>query len=296
MCICDKIQIDYSTQIMLKTNNSISISECSINFSDTISLETLSSKIEIKDIVFVENIDTICISNDHCFDYIFESINDLNLSVITPLINIQLPSLLQTFKFTVIPNDENTLIPLNIKEKHNFMSLQHIQLGYINLNSIHDMNFIFPTTLYTLQLNNCENVTIKTIDDVVLNNFEYNNNTNCTVQNISVNQVLKKLPFTMKECGININDILVDNNFYYHPLTDNEDSYDYRNNELEELIEDATIIGKCAFQHKGFQHISFPNSVVKMLDGCLARSRDVVDIQLSTALSTIGKYCFAEYH
>ncbi|KAL7714246.1 hypothetical protein QTN25_008314 [Entamoeba marina] len=251
-----EIHLNFCSNILIDSPVNYEFSMCGVDFGDNITIKSQISLFEITDKIVVKNIPTVEISDENCFDFQFECVEDLTLKTITPLSNIQFSNKLQFLFFGLIPNDNNIRIPITNNKHPKTISLEHTQLFKAELNSIQHVNFIIPTTIKTLDIKNCEDTGIKTTENCVLDNFYYEGNTNCNIQNLKIG----------KDCGIVIDDIVVDDNFYYCEWSANEDSRDYEENELNELMEDATIIGPYAFQHKGFKHIELPNSVKEIRD------------------------------
>ncbi|KAL7720023.1 hypothetical protein QTN25_002552 [Entamoeba marina] len=264
----NSIQLFSCSNILITTLISYSINWIYVEFCDNIKVNTLTALFEKTNNIKVQNIPYVKISDDNCFDYQFEFVNDLDLSVITPLINIYFPSELTHFSFNIIPNDNNIQLPTFVNTKEQIITLKDISLQNVYLTGIQEMNFIFSSTLKELCLRNCENIKIKTIDDCVLDYFNYNCCVNCNIQNISTEMILKQIPFDADNCGIVMNNIVIDDNYYSCEYTDNKDDLDYKENELDELIDRATIIGPHAFQHRGIKDITLPDSVKEIQNNC----------------------------
>ncbi|KAL7714693.1 hypothetical protein QTN25_007781 [Entamoeba marina] len=202
----ESINLYDTKNIKIKSSNQYDIPKINMEYCEHINIQTLTQQIQNENEIIIDNISDVRIFDNNIIKYTFSNIFYLNLNTITHLIDIQLPTTLQTLMFKEIRNVNNIQIPNISQIQHLITSLQHIPLTKLIL-KIFNIQKIFE---------NCSNILIQSEDEISIDDVQYSANTNCKFKNISFKYEIPKYKYaTIKETGIKFNNVYCDREIYY---------------------------------------------------------------------------------
>ncbi|KAL7717914.1 hypothetical protein QTN25_004614 [Entamoeba marina] len=234
-----------------------------VSNSQNIKFSTPTSIFDNTNDVISKNLRNIDLKETRCLNFKFESIINITLRVITPFINIQYPTSLKQFKLCIVPNINNVVIPTQSNILHPITSLSCPELELIELIYVTDkLMFTLPNSIKQIHISNCNNVSIRTLKECYINYFDYYRNTNCHIQNVTINYAIDfENVKEFRSSGVKFNDVIVYNLNKYNIVYDDESENDYDNGNFKTLMESATILGGYTFADTNFDTITLPDSI-----------------------------------
>ncbi|KAL7719821.1 hypothetical protein QTN25_002942 [Entamoeba marina] len=249
--------------ITISSNHNTMDDSLVVKDSQNIKFTTPTSIFDNTNDVISKNFQSIDLKETRCLNFKFESIFDITLNVVTPFINIQYPTSLKQFKLCIVPNINNVVIPTQSNILHPITSFSCIELNFIELRNVTDQfMFTLPDSIQQIHISNCNNVSIRTLKECYINYFNYHRNTNCHIQNITINSPIDFQNYNkMRSSGVKFSDVIVDESNLYNVINNNENKTDYSNGNFKTLMKNVTILGEYSFRCMNFDTITLPDSI-----------------------------------
>ncbi|KAL7718308.1 Uncharacterized protein QTN25_004239 [Entamoeba marina] len=198
-----EILLENCSNISISSSGSSIISELKISECNHININTTSSTFTNVNDIIVSNIEYVTIIEKNCLNYSFDNVTELNLSTISPFINIKFPNTLKILTFEIVPNTNNIKLPLKDDVINSVKSIEELQLTNFTLKSFREeINLILQQTIKEISLYDCKNVHIKTLKKRVISSFDYQRSGDCYFKNIEIPKISNSLQKRVRGCGI----------------------------------------------------------------------------------------------
>ncbi|KAL7717874.1 hypothetical protein QTN25_004578 [Entamoeba marina] len=278
-----KATIMNCSKISIQSNNSNSIMNLLIDTSEHIFIQSKVSYFTNCNEVITNNIEELILINEISRKFMFTNILDLNLTIPSSNVNINVFGEMQSFTL----NNQNHFINpemISIEHIQPLFSFLEIPLKTMNLNSITEpITFKLPNTIRNFSIKNCSNLFLDADSDCFIHNFQYSNNKNCQFTNISINHTASKELYNE----------LIDNKVRVKSYTLTK-RYVPPNPDYDSLFDNITIIGDDACKRLLASHITLPNSIIELHNKCFSYCMNLKSIELSTSLKIIQSYAFID--
>ncbi|KAL7712936.1 hypothetical protein QTN25_009419 [Entamoeba marina] len=180
----------------------------------------------------------------------FCQIVELVVVVKSQYVNIQLPPTILSLTFMVngLGDDNQNLVQNSVQKQIEYpiTSIDNSSLRDINLERINNLTFNLPTTIRSISLSSCENLTLTTNKKHVIDTINCHTNTNCKFNNIIINTLISsELAFELLNTGIQYGDVIFTKGFLNNT-----------NEVIQQLIEISTILGEGLYERQNIDSIT----------------------------------------